>query len=115
MLPERRERDPWLPALALVLVVAASVVSAFISMYAGWACSSGDEAPGSLEADLCDGLYDGVDASSAWWVAVLWPVVAFGASQFIPMFRRRPLVVAVPVAILVVAFWVATAVVVIDV
>ena len=115
MLPERRERDPWLPALALVPVIAASVVSAFISLYAGWACSSGEEATGSLEADLCDGLYDGASASGGWWVAVFWPVVAFGLSQFLPTFRRRPLVIATPLAILVVAFWITTAVVVIDV
>ena len=56
MLPERHERDPWLPALAIVLPVAASVISAVIGIYAGWACTSGEEVPRSLEADLCAGM-----------------------------------------------------------
>jgi hypothetical protein len=112
MLPERREPDPWTPALAFVLVLAASAISAFIGMYAGWACSSGEESPGSLDADLCEGYAGG---GSAWWLAVLWPAVAFGASQIIPTFRRHPLAVAFPIAVLGVAFWLLTAVLVIDV
>lgn len=112
MLPERRDPDPWRPALAFVLPIAASVISAVIGIYAGWACTSGEEVPRSLEADLCEGYAGG---GSTWWLLVLFPVGAYAASQLIPTFRRRPLIVAVPVSLLGVAFWIATAVMVIDV
>jgi hypothetical protein len=112
MLPERREPDPWKPALALVLVIAASVISAIIAIYAGWACTSGEESPGSLDDDLCEGYAGG---GSAWWLAVLAPVLAFGVSQIIPTFRRHSLAIASALSILGVALWIVTAVLVIDV
>jgi hypothetical protein len=100
----------WLP---VVLVLAAVFISTVIGQYTAWACVSGEEARGSLEADLCDG-YAGSFRGLEWWVAVLWPAVAFGASQLIPALRRRSIVVAACLAALGVTFWIATAVVVID-
>ena len=99
---------------AVLLVVAAVVISAVVGQYTAWGCTSGEEVSGSLEADLCDG-YAGSFRGFEWWVAVLWPGVAFGVSQLIPALRRRSSLVAAYLAVLGVAFWIATALLVIDV
>jgi hypothetical protein len=103
-------------APAAVVVIGGVVISAFIAQYSAWACTSGEEAFRSLESDLCDG-YAGTFGGLGWWLAVLWPAVVFGLSQLVPALRLgiRPFLVAVPVAVLGVAFWIATAAVVLDV
>lgn len=100
-------------ALAAGLVVAAVAFTTIVARLAGWACTSGEEARGSLEADLCEG-YVGSPGFS-WWLAVLWPAIAFAVSQLMPPFRRRPVLVAGCLSVLGVAFWLATAALVIDV
>ncbi len=100
-------------AAALVVVIAVVAFSLLVGRLVGWACSSGEEAPGSFEADLCDG-YAG-SLGFTWWLAVLWPAIAFGASQIVPIFRRRPLLAAATIAVVAMAFWITTAVLVVDV
>ena len=114
--PERRvESDrEWTFGVALGLLIAASVVPMFIAGFAAFACSSGEEIPWSLEADLCDGYAGSYYRGFTWWLAVLWPFAAFVTSQFVPALRRHRLVVATSLAILGMAFWIATAAVVID-
>jgi hypothetical protein len=96
-----------------VVVVVAVALSTIVGGLGRWACSSGDEAPGSLEADLCDGYVGSFGFS--WWLAALWPVFAFGASQVVPALRLRPLAVAMSIAVLAAAFWITTALIVVDV
>ena len=100
-------------AAAVALVIATVGFSVIVGRLVVWACTSGEEARGSLEADLCDG-YAG-SLGFTWWLAVLWPAIAFGVSQLIPALRLRPLLVGVCVSVLGVTFWVATAALVVDV
>jgi hypothetical protein len=121
VLPERpverdavSTRDAWMRALAIGLVIAAIGISLLVSGFAAFACSEGYEAPWSFEADLCDG-YAGSYGGWAWLLALLWPAFAFGLSQIVPTFRRHPVAVAAPIAILEVAFWLVTGALVFDV
>jgi len=100
-------------AAAVGVLIAGFAISVWVAGFARWACSSGYEIPWSFEADVCD-AYAG-SFGFTWWLAVIWPGIAFGASQLVPVFRRRPLLVAVPAAGLGVAFWLVTAAVVFDV
>ena len=97
---------------ATALLVAAVTVSTMIAQLAGFACSSGQEPYGSLEADLCD-RYAG-ELSFTWWMTVLWPIVAFAAAMAIPGLRRRALLVSVCLSVVALGFWIGTALVVID-
>jgi hypothetical protein len=96
-----------------VVVVLVVIASTGFSPLVVWACSSGEEARGSVEADLCAAL-DPV-GSAGWWLATLWPVALFAASQLSPSLRRNALLAGFCVAALTVAFWAIVGVVVIDV
>jgi hypothetical protein len=100
-------------AVAAGIVVAVVTASAVFGRLVAWACASGEEAPGSFEAELCDAL-DGL-GSPAWWAAVLWPAALFGASQLSRALRANAFLVAVGVSALTIALWAVLGVVVIDV
>ena len=99
------------PAAIVILAVA---TTAMIARLAAWACSSGDEFPGSLEDDLCDGVAKG-PSSAVWWLAVMFPALVFGATQAVGRLRRHSLGIAIAVAALALVFWVTVGAIVIDV
>jgi len=77
--------------IGVAFVFGAIVASWWIAFYAGWACSSGEEIPGSLEDDLCESV-----ARGTWrWLAIVWPAIVFGLSQLVPRLRAY----AVPIAL----------------
>jgi hypothetical protein len=98
---------------AAALVVAGVAISAAIGGLTRWACTSGEEAGGSFEADMCN-AYAGSFGPS-WWLAVIWPAIALGVSQSVPALRRRSVAVAACLAGAGVLVWAATALVVVDV
>jgi hypothetical protein len=58
--------------------------------------------PGTSRESVCSAVTD--DAFS-WWLAVLWPVVAYAASWLIPTLRRYAASVGFVVGVLAVGFW----------
>jgi len=98
-------------AVAVGIVVVVVAASAAFSRLVLWACSSGEEARGSFEADLCDAL----DRSLVWSAAVLSPALFFAASQAFRPLRRNALLMGLCASALAIGFWAIVGVVVIDV
>jgi hypothetical protein len=95
------------------IIIIATAISFWSAVFAGWACSSGEEFPGSFEDDVCGSVGRGYTAS--WWLAVLWPAIVFGVSLAVPPLRAHAVPWGIGVGLLAVAFWVVVGAIVIDV
>ncbi len=98
--------------LAVGLVAAVVLAATVPARLVAWACTSGEEEVGSDER-ICESI--GEFGTWGWWAAVLWPAAVFAGAQVVPVLRRHPTRVAVSIAVLAAAFWIAVASISVDV